>query len=290
MAIRIAVLHMPPLRSVSLRLLLASAVLVPIMFLRKKRLPVGREWGLLFVLSTLMLAISFSLVAWAVQRIPTGTTSLLFATSPLLTAWMEPWLGKHSQKIPVSRSVILGMLGGLVGVALVLFKTAPVGYHLQMQGVIAVLSVVVFGSMATIIAKRVLKDIPVLTISAVETLMAGAVLGVASLAIEGNRPTVWTPQVIWAILFLSVLSSAVGFFLYYWLLMQIEPHVLQTRYLIMPIIAMIDGYLFLHEEISWNMLLGAAAVLGSLAFVLRAEAKTDRFTLAEDASSHKKGR
>ncbi len=56
------------------------------------------------------------------------------------------------------------------------------------------------------------------------------------------------------------------------------------------LIAMIDGYVFLHERISWNMLLGAVAVLGSLGFVLRAEAKTDRFRLAEDATSHKKGR
>ena len=290
MAIRIVVMHMPPLRSVSLRFLLASAVLVPIMFLRRERLPVGREWAWLFVLSTLMLAMSFSLVAWAVRRVPTGTTSLLFATSPLLTAWMEPWMGKQSQQAPVSRTVILGMLGGLAGVALVLFRSGSVSNQLQTLGVIAVLSVVVFGSMATIIAKRVLKDIPVLTISAMETLMAGAVLAVASFALERNQPTVWTPQVVWAMLFLSVLSSAAGFFLYYWLLMQIEPHLLQMRYLIMPIIAMFDGYLFLHETITWNMLLGAATVLGSLAFVLRAEAHTDRFRLANYATCDKKGR
>ena len=276
MAIRIVVMHMPPLRSVSLRLLLGSAVLIPIMLLRKARLPVGKEWGLLFVLSTLMLAVSFSLVAWAIRRMPTGTTSLLFASSPLLTAWLEPWLSGRSQRTHISPMVIIGMLGGLGGVALVLSNSTVAGYHLPVNSVVAVLFVVLFGSMATIIAKRVLKNIPVLTISTVETMMAGAFLGVASFAIERHQPTIWTTQVILAILFLGILSSALGFLLYYWLLMNIEPHLLQTRYLIMPIVAMTDGYLFLHEHISPTMILGSVAVLGSLGLVLAAEAKASK--------------
>jgi len=286
MAIRIVVMHMPPLRSVSLRLLLGSAVLIPMMFLRKARLPAGKEWGLLFALSTLMLAVSFSLVAWAIRRVPTGITSLLFATSPLLTAWMEPWLSGRSQRAHISPIAILGMLGGVGGVALVLARSGSAGYHLPKVNVIVVLFVVVFGSMATIIAKRVLKDIPVLTISAVETLMAGTVLGVASLAIERHEPTVWTPQVVLALIFLGVLSSALGFLLYYWLLMQIEPHLLQTRYLLMPIVAVTDGYLFLNEHISPMMILGAVAVLSSLALVLLGErtvskAKTPRLEASD---------
>jgi drug/metabolite transporter (DMT)-like permease len=276
MAIRIVVMHMPPLRSVSLRLLLGSAVLIPFMLLRKARWPVGKEWGLLFVFSTLMLAVSFSLVAWAIQRLPTGTTSLLFATSPLLTAWLEPWLSGRSQRTHTSPMVILGMLGGLGGVALVLSNSTLAGFHLPIDSVVAVLFVVLFGSMATIIAKRLLKNIPVLTISTVETMMAGAFLGAVSLGMDRNQPTVWTSQVILAMLFLGIFSSALGFLLYYWLLMQIEPHLLQARYLIMPIVAMTDGYLFLHEHISPAMILGACAVLGSLALVLMAEARASR--------------
>jgi drug/metabolite transporter (DMT)-like permease len=39
---------------------------------------------------------------------------------------------------------------------------------------------------------------------------------------------------------------------------------------------MTDGYLFLHEHISPAMILGACAVLGSLALVLMAEARASR--------------
>ena len=49
-AVRLTVLHMPPLRSASLRFLLPAAVLLPAMLFYRSRVPKGREWGLLAVL------------------------------------------------------------------------------------------------------------------------------------------------------------------------------------------------------------------------------------------------
>lgn len=273
MAIRIVVAGMSPMRSVALRLLFASVVLMPILFVRKVRLPSGNEWGLLLILSVLMIAAPLSLVAWATQRVSTSIIALLFATSPLLTAWMEKLLGFRSSRAPFPRAVLVGMFGGVLGVALLLFNGMRSVPRVQLEGMGAVVAVVVAGSMMTVIAKRKLKDIPALTISAVETLMAGVLLGLASLVIEGHQSISWTGQVLLAMVFLGVFSSALGFFIFYWLLLQIEPHLVATRYLIMPMIAITEGLLYLHEQITVGMIAGAVAVLGSLVIVLWSEAK-----------------
>jgi len=272
MAIRIVVAHMPPLRSVSLRFLLASAILLPIMFLRRSRLPKGREWLLLLLLATLMMALPFSATAWAEQWIPSGKTSLLFATAPLVTGWMETWLGKPSERKRLPPNAVVGMLIALAGLIVVLYRTASIDRG-ESRGVAAVLGVVVLGSASTVLSKQWLKDIPVLTLAAVETFFAGTTLGVASFVVEGDRPQAWTESSVIAMLFLGMFSSALGFLLYYWLLMRIEPYQLAARYFIMPIVALAEGAVLLHERITLTMAVGAVAVMAGMVLALRSKAK-----------------
>ncbi len=272
MAIRIVVAHMPPLRSVSFRFLLASAVLLPVMFLLRSRLPKGREWLLLFLLGTLMMALPFSATAWAEQWIPSGKTSLFFATAPLVTGWMETWLGRRSERRRLPLSAVLGMLLSLAGIVIVLYHATPLARG-EGRGVVVIMGVVLLGSAGTILSKRWLKNIPVLTLAAVETLFAGIALGIASFVMEGDRPQVWTESSVIAMLFLGFFSSALGFLLYYWLLMQIEPYQLAARYFIMPIVALAEGAALLHEQVTWTMAGGAIAVLAGLVLVLRSRTR-----------------
>jgi drug/metabolite transporter (DMT)-like permease len=272
MAIRIVVAHMPPLRSVAFRFLLASAILLPLMFFRRSRLPKGREWLLLFGLGTLMMALPFSATAWAEQWIPSGKTSLLFAMAPLVTGWMETWLGRPSERRRLPFTAILGMLIALAGIVVVLYRTTSIARG-EGRGVAAILGVVVLGSATTILSKQWLKNIPLLTLVAVETLFAGVTLGVASFFMEGDRPQAWTESSVIAMLFLGLFSSALSFLLYYWLLMQIEPYQLAARYFITPIVAIAEGVVLLHEQVTWNMAVGALAVLAGLVLVLRSKTK-----------------
>jgi O-acetylserine/cysteine efflux transporter len=273
-AIRVTVTHMPPLRSVALRFLLASAVLVPVMLARRSRLPQGREWALLAVLGSLMLALPFALVAWTQQRIHTGMTSILFATAPLLTLWMETWLGGPDPMRRLPPRAVLGTVVGLLGVVAVLIHAAS-GLKGEIGPAVVVLLTAALGSAGSIIAKQLLKEIPVLTVAGVQTAISGLILGALSLATERQTATTWTPATVAAMLFLGLVSSALCFLLFFWLLIEIEPYQLSSRFLLMPIVAMAEGILFLHEAVSPLEMAGGATVLISLALVLSAERQVE---------------
>ena len=223
---------------------------------------------MLVLVSTLMMALPFSLTAWAEQWIGSGKTSILFATAPLLTAGMERWLGRGVTRRPLEQPALVGLLLGMAGAVLVLGHSISISPEEgRGGGVISV--VVILGSVTTVLAKRWLKDIPVLTVAAISTLIAGVTLGAMSLVVESDRQSEWTTASEVAILFLAVLSSAVGFLLYYWLLRELKPHQLAARFFLMPLVALLEGAVYLHERICWTMGLGMIAVLCGLALVLR---------------------
>ena len=60
--------------------------------------------------------------------------------------------------------------------------------------------------------------------------------------------------------------------LYYWLLRHIEAYQLTSLQLVVPIIAVAEGAFFMREAVPWTMIAGAAVVLGSVVFVMRAKA------------------
>ncbi len=101
-------------------------------------------------------------------------------------------------------------------------------------------------------------------------MMAGLVVGALSLVFERRQPTEWTEASLAAMLFLGLVSSALCFLLFYWLLMRMEPHQLAVRYLLMPIVAIGEGALLLGERIAWTEVAGAVAVLISVALLLSA--------------------
>jgi drug/metabolite transporter (DMT)-like permease len=283
-AIRVAVLYMPPLRSVSIRFLLAGLFLAPIVVLRRHGLPKRREWIVLCVMSLTMITVPFGLVAWAQQHISSGLTAILFAISPLLTAILEPRFGSSGSR-PVSRRALFALALGLMGVFVVLVDSVS-ATRLQAEGIVAIICAMVVGSVGSILIKDELQRIPLLSGSVAQFWIAGAFIGLGSLLLEHDRKTVWNMHSIAAVLFLALVSSGIGFLLYYWLLQQLEPYKVASRQLIMPLVAIAEGVVFLHEPLSRNMLVGASLVLTSLVmiFTMRSTA-TESAALLHDESA-----
>lgn len=271
-AIRVSVEHLPTLRSVSLRFLLASLVLIPVMLVRRVNRPTQSQWFRLVIGSIVMVIIPFSLIAWASRRVSSGMISVLFAITPLLTAAIESRRGKVRSRI--TRPVIIGLVGGLVGILLVLLGANSIS-RLEEEGAIVVLVVVVLGAISSIVAKDALGDISPLTITAITSLVAGVLLGGASLLMEQGQKSDWTPSAVLAMLFLGLASTAVGSLLFFWLLSKVQPYQLATRYFLMPIIAIIEGTFLLGEQVLWSMIVGTAFVLGSMVLVIGVKPKLE---------------
>ena len=110
LAIAVVVRDLPPFLSMSLRHLVAGALLFGWVLLRHRdRDPIGwRQWRAAFVFGGALFLLGHGLLAWAQQDVPSGIAALLVGTIPLwfaILAWifMGERLGRPGAS-PVSSS------------------------------------------------------------------------------------------------------------------------------------------------------------------------------------------
>jgi drug/metabolite transporter (DMT)-like permease len=270
---------MPVLRSVAFRFLIAGVVLLFVMKLRREPWPRLDQWPMLVGFSMLTIIVPFCITAWASSRISSGLTSILFSASPLIALLFELILFAPQQRPRLSRTLILGLFAGLLGIVLVV-KSANAS-ALQITGVIGIILVVVIGSCTSVIALKYLRHLPPLTISTCLTVCAAILVGSASAFVDRGKPTQWTINTICSILFLGLFSSALGFVLFYWLLHKVRPYQLASRYFLMPVVAISEGIVFLNETISPSLVFGTLLILGSLVPILHQEKPRGAIALEE---------
>lgn len=265
MAIRVLVTNIPPLHSASLRFLLASVILLPIIQWKRLPWPTGRGLHATLLLSLSMIAVPSALTFWSEQRLSSGLTALIFGAMPLMTAFLTPWMAGRS----VPRQAWQAMIIGLGGLGLVMSGAILISLW-QALGALAVLLAVLLYAASSVYAKEALIEVHPFVSTSIQFFLGGIWLALASLFFEHGQASTWSMQSVIALVFLSVFASALSFTLYYWLLQHIEAYQLTSLQLVVPVLAVAEGALFMLEPVPWTMIAGAAVVLGSIVFVMRA--------------------
>ena len=137
LAIRTAVLLVPPWFCAGVRFFTAGVVLYGYARLTGTKGPTGREWRSLAVLGLLMFAVTYGALFWAEQYVPSGITSVLEALIPLFTMGIEVFVLRQQRFKP---RVLVAVVVGFAGVAVMLLKTGG-----QSFGVVPCLVVMLAG-------------------------------------------------------------------------------------------------------------------------------------------------
>lgn len=267
MAIRVVVREVPPFRAAAVRFVLADLLLIGIVF--AKRLPwpqTNQQWRALVVLGLTIIALPYGLLFWAERRITSSMTAVIYSAAPLVVALLTPLMIR--QRVP--RSAVYGMVWAVAGIA-VLFYTGLSFSPYMLLGGLAVIAAVLSSSWSTVYAKRHLQSVNPLVGSTVQFAVAAVFLYLASLSRERGETTDWTPQSLVALIFLALFGSVVTFSLYYWLLHRMLPYQLSTLNLIVPVIAIMEGALILHEPVPAVMVIASLIVLAAVGSILRTE-------------------
>jgi len=269
MAIRVVVRDVPPLLAAAVRFLAAAVLLLVLTFLQKRPWPKGEsQWTAIVVLSLTIMAVPYGLIFWAEQYVTSSLTAVLFSAMPLLVALLTPLLGHRI----VPRSAVLAMVvafGGLVD----LFYNGLSSSPRALWGGAAVLVALTLSSWSLVYAKQKLRDIDSVVATALQLLGGSIALFWGTWALETRRQATWTRPAITAMVFLIVFGSCAAFVIYYWLLKRMQPYQLATTSLVVPVVAVLEGALFLREPVPWRMVIVIAIVLASVGVVLRAEAR-----------------
>src|SRR4051812_19452247 len=118
LAIRVVVDTVPPLFAAGVRFTIAGAVLFAWARLRGAARPTPAQWRRLVFLGVLMFVLTYSVLFWAEQSIPSGVASVLVATVPLWTAVLEMFVFRSE---PARAATLAAIVLGLAGVAVLAF-------------------------------------------------------------------------------------------------------------------------------------------------------------------------
>ena len=267
--IRIGLGGIPPFTGVALRFGLAGAVLWGVAFaigLRGARLRV--PWWLWTAHGLLTFGVSYGLVYWAEQWVPTGLTALLFATFPLWVAVLAHFTLQGERMRPLA---VVGLLLALAGVALLFSQDLRAFGGPQVAFAAALLLLAPLSSaVAQVVVKRWGSEVHPVTLNAGSMLIAAAAMAVLALLLERHRAVRFDATSLSALLYLAILGTCVTFTLYFWLLRHMTAIRLSLIAYAIPVVAVAVGAAAFAEPVTPQLLLGGLLVVAGTAVAGRA--------------------
>ena len=258
--IRIGLRGLPPFTGVAIRFGIAAIVLFAVARASGVRPDWDRRARVLgAVNAALAFSLSYGVVYWAEQWVPSGLASVLFSTFPLMVAGLAHIMlpGEHIQ--PASAA---GILVGFLGV-LVIFSEdlAALGGQQTVTASIVFLLSPLAAAVASVVVKRWGKGVHPLSLTAPPMAATAVVMGVLAVIFERDRQHSFDASSVGALLYLAIAGTAVTFFLYFWLLDRLPATRLSLITYGIPVVAVTVGTLGLGEPFTGRMFVGSGLVL-----------------------------
>jgi drug/metabolite transporter (DMT)-like permease len=265
LAIRIAVLEVPPLFAAGTRFFVAGAVLYGFMRFRGEARPTASQWRSLALIGLLMFVAEYGPLFWAEKYVPSGIASVLEATLPLITMALEVWIfRRHRFHWPLLAAILIGF----AGVSSLLFHNGEQNFGIL--PCVAILAGATAWSLGSVLNRSL--DLPesrVLT-SGAAMLLGGAMLLALSASFGELHPFPHVSmRAAMALLYLIVCGSLLGFTAFVWLLARMPATRVSSHAYVNPVVAVALGYFVAGEMITMRTLLGTALVLASVVLILR---------------------
>jgi drug/metabolite transporter (DMT)-like permease len=265
--IKIAVGELTPASLVFLRTAIGTVLLFPIAAARKDLTPLRRHWKWLLLYTFVEVAAPWFLLSDAERRISSSLTGLLLAATPSVGAVLAWATGGQDR---LDRRRIGGLAVGFAGVG------ALVGLDVRTNdlGAIgeALLVALGYASGATIISRKLsmLPSLGVVAASLAITVLVYAPVGVAQLP-----ATLPSASVIFAVMVLGVVCTALAFLLFFALIAEVGSARATVITYVNPAVALALGVAVLGEPLTIGIAVGfVLVVLGSVLATRRAPPST----------------
>jgi drug/metabolite transporter (DMT)-like permease len=269
-AVRISLRGFPPFTGVALRFMVAAVLLV--LIARAMGTPLtavnSRDRWLRVLHAMLSFCISYGIVFWSEQWVPSGLAAVLFATFPLIVAVMAHFA------LPNERMTVRVMAGtamGFAGIAAIFAEDFNLlGGRVVMVAALIMLVSPFVAAISTVAYKKWGQGIRPVAFNAVATIYGAVIMGAVAAFTEGHLSIVPERWPVVAILYMAVAGTAITFPLYFWLLEHMPARQLALIGYGTPVVALFLGVLFLEEPLTARTLLGSAMVVTGVAIASHA--------------------
>jgi drug/metabolite transporter (DMT)-like permease len=263
--IKIALQEAGPFLLVGIRVVLGALAGFLLTIILRTAWPRDRaSWVTFGILGITSVAIPFVLISWSEKTIDSALASILNASVPLFTILLAHYTLPDDR---MSGQKIFGLLVGFSGVVVLLSKDLQPGGHNSILGQAAVILAALFYAGSTVFARARTELVPGLVRGAAPLLTASLVMWIVIPFVENPVHLPVLPVTWVALVWLGVLGSSLALILWYYLLHEIGPTRTTLVSYIFPLGGVILGVIFLHEELTWQLFLGALLIVASLVVV-----------------------
>lgn len=268
LAIRYAVREgsgFPPFTMAASRALLGGSILLFIGLLWRYRLRLTRpELFWLSVSAVLLWNGGNGLVTWAEQRAHSGYAALVVGTTPMFSALVEALFNRRRP----SRGLVLSLLVGFAGLFLLTWPVIRHGVRGDLFATLALVAAPFSWSLGSTLQQRHPVNLPVVVSAGWQQLL-GSVGFALLIALTGEPVPKPSSESWWAWGYLVIFGSVFAFTAFVVALRRLPMPIVMTYAYVNPVIAVLLGWLFLHEEVTLTTLSGMALILAGVAGVFR---------------------
>lgn len=261
--IRISSPILGPFLLVDLRVIISFVALIIYALVIGRRPQLRRYWKEYLQLGAYNAAIPFTLISTAGIYLPASMASIINSTTPLFTA-LVAWIWI---KDPLTKRKILGFILGIIGVSILIgFRPVSIDDNVILSSILIILATISYG-IGGVYASKKLHEVTALDLAIGQQLGAGILLfPVAILNLPTQMPSL---EVIYSVLGLSLLSTALGYLIYFKLMKEIGPVNTANVTFLVPVFSVIWGVFFLNEAITFGTIIGLLIILLSIAIATK---------------------
>ena len=244
-----------PIFLIEMRVLSGLAVLLPLVLFLGKRAEFQKHWKMIATVSLMNMAIPFCFFAFSAVYIGAGLLSIINATVPIFSACVAYVVYKER----LSRSSLLGLLIGFLGVVVLMFNPdESFGSSGWLAILSALLACLLYGTAINLTVNN-LQGVSGLTITAGGLFVSSLVL--LPFALWARPEVLPVGNIWWSVFALGIVCTGFGFVMFYRLIDRIGAgRAIMTTYLI-PVFSILWGNIFLGESVTLIMVVGCILVL-----------------------------
>lgn len=270
--IRIAVHGIPPMLLGAIRFFTAGLLLMGWCAIKGEKLFIKNNIWHSAVTGILLLCVANGTVIWSEQTLPSAMVAIMVSSAPIWFVLLDKPRWKENFK---SKSTVAGLLIGFAGVILLFGEqvskslSGP-GGRAQLWGMALLIIASLAWPSGSLYSKYKAGQGSVMVNTAWQMLIAGVVFvpgiflnhEVTQLTRQAVPTSAWL-----ALIYLILFGSIAAYSAYVWLL-QVRPAAQVSTYAyVNPVIAVLLGIFFAHENISLLQIIGLVVILGSVLLI-----------------------
>ncbi|MFE8702754.1 DMT family transporter [Cytobacillus sp. FJAT-54145] len=247
-----------PFLTIELRVLIAGVALLLYTVFMRKVPNLRTHWKQYLMIGALNAALPFVLIATATIHLNASLAAILNSTTPLFTAIVSWFWLKEKLNMKKWVGIVLGIFGVIL---LVGWSPIPLSKEVIMSVCFSIVAAFSYG-VGGIYTKLTFKGVAPMTLAIGQQL--GAALLLIPFTVTQIPSMAVSTSIIYSILGLALLCTAVAYLLYFYLIENVGPTNTLSVTLLVPFFGVIWGALFLGEKITFGIIAGLAVILTSV--------------------------